>query len=421
MSRDFEVFPSGSVPTGVGEPVEWGSDRTCEIDSTLDPWLSSLGQVSPQTVDLVRIATAAYVADRRTKRRSLPRSIRLFVHVMRPDLQSDESITLASDLLGFLTGDIWSIERLQDSSTTPGAREIELTHTENVALLSGGLDSFAHAATVCTTGSSSSTVFVSHISNPMTARAQNACVDYLQSVAAGVRYRGVRLRHRTPKEELTNHSRSLLFMMLGVAVADGLGARRVLVPENGFTSLNVPLSPNRQGRYSTRSTHPYTFYLIGRLLQSSGISVTVSNPHEWETKGQLVSNAWGLGGDAFAQAAAKTLSCGKLDGYRYGGGNANIGCGLCYACMVRRAAFYAAGVEDKTSYLMDTLAGPSRADLITRRAEDMRAVRHAVRMGVDEDELLANTPLPPHFDLNRALRLWKNGLDELSALELPVD
>lgn len=421
MSRDFELFPSGSLPTGDGEPVEWGPNRDCEIDSTLDPWLSSLGQVPPQTVDLVRIATAAYVADRRTKRRSLPRSIRLVVHMIRPDLQSDESITLASDLLGFLTGDNWSIEPLQDSSAAPDAREIEPTLTEDVALLSGGLDSFAHAAVICATGSSASTVFVSHVSNPMTARAQNACVDYLRSVAADGRYCGIRLRHRTAKDELTNHSRSLFFMMLGVAVAEGLGAKRVLVPENGFTSLNVPLSPNRQGRYSTRSTHPYTFHLVNRLLQLSGVSVAVSNPREWETKGQMVSQAWELGGDAFNEAAAKTLSCGKLDGYRYGGGNANIGCGLCYACMVRRAAFVSAGMTDETSYLMDTLTAASRVDLITRRAEDMRAVRHAVRMGVDEDELLANTPQPPNFDLDRALELWKNGLDELAALELPVD
>lgn len=420
MSADFELFPTGAVPTGEGEPLEWGPDKSCEIDSTLDPWLSTLGQPAPQVVDLVRVAVAGYVADRRTKRRSLPRNIRLVVHMVRPDLQSSESIALASDVLGFLTGDNWSIKPVQDLSTGPEPCEIEPVLTEDVALLSGGLDSFAHAAAICATGSSASTVFVSHLSNPMTVRAQNACVDYLRSVAADGRYCSIRLRHRTPKDELTNHSRSLLFMMLGVAVADGLGAKSVLVPENGFTSLNVPLSPNRQGRYSTRSTHPYTFHQLSRLLRLLGVSVSVSNPYEWETKGQMVSRAWDVGGDAFTEVAAKTLSCGKLDGYRYGGGNANIGCGLCYACLVRRAAFLSAGMKDDTPYLMDTLRGASNVDLLTRRAEDMRAVRHAVRMGVDEDGLLANTPLPPQFDLDRALGLWKNGLDELAALELPL-
>jgi len=80
------------------------------------------------------------------------------------------------------------------------------------------------------------------------------------------------------------------------------------------------------------------------------------------------------------------------------------------------------GRHDGRYFVPDGHAGgASRVDLTTRRAEDMKAVRHAVRMGADADALLANTPLPPTFDLDRALELWKNGLDELAALALPVD
>lgn len=421
MTTRFEVFPAGSAPIGAGVPVEWGRPPVAEIDSSLDPHVLCLGAPSSQVVDLLRITAGAYVADRLTKRRLLPRDFELTVHCQAPELTSESAQESCTNILRFLTGDRWRINLQQDRSEQEQRTPVEFEGANRVALLSGGLDSFAHAALACSGDDGKDMVFVSHQSNPMTVRAQNSCISYLRSVEPDLRQYGIRLRHMSDKEEFTNHSRSMLFAAMGIAVADAVGAKEVLVPENGFTSLNVPLAPNRQGRYSTRSTHPYTFYLFNRLLGEIGLDVTLVNPHEWQTKGVMVEMAAEAGGDAFLDAAARTLSCGKLDGRFYAGGNANIGCGLCYACMVRRASFAAAGVEDQTSYLADTLVGPSLTDLRGRRLPDMRAVRQAISTGVDEDELLANTPLPPGYDLDQALRLWQDGLDELALLELPLE
>src|SRR5438132_700143 len=47
--------------------------------------------------------------------------------------------------------------------------------------------------------------------------------------------------------EITTRGRSMLFLALGAAVADAVQATQLIVPENGFISLNVPLTPSRIG------------------------------------------------------------------------------------------------------------------------------------------------------------------------------
>jgi 7-cyano-7-deazaguanine synthase in queuosine biosynthesis len=410
------------MPVDDGVAIEWGPlGVLTELNCSLDPWATSAGPVAPQVLDLFRIMAAAYVADRLTKRRALPRELALTVHVTRPDLFAQPALDTSARVLRFLTGDNWSVVAVQDTSIAPQVPELELLPTRRVALLSGGLDSFAHAAVLCRRGECSDTLFLSHAPNPMSIRAQNACADHLTSVDAAARFQSVALRHQTTKRESTNHSRAMLFVALALLYADATGASEVVVPENGFTSLNVPLSPNRQGRYSTRSTHPYTFFLIRELLDQLRLPIVVRNPCEWETKGDMVREAYESAGSLFAAAAAQTLSCGKLDGYHYAGGNSNLGCGLCYACLVRRASFIAAGMNDGTTYLFNTLVGTSLESLLANRESDVRAVGHAIRMGVDADMLAASSPFPPGFDLDCALDLWKRGLDELAGLDLRVD
>jgi hypothetical protein len=191
------------------------------------------------------------------------------------------------------------------------------------------------------------------------------------------------------------------------------------VPENGWTSLNPPLRANRGGWLSTRSTHPQTFTLLGELLDRLGVAIDVANPHGWLTKGELVRAAAQTDAADFPAGVADTLSCAKLDGRLYAGGHPGLNCGLCVACLVRRAAIQAAGIPDRTEYLVDRLAGSARQLLVERRRPDITAVRVAVAAGVDESALLAAAPLPQNFDVDRALALWQRGLQELADVDLP--
>lgn len=115
--------------------------------------------------------------------------------------------------------------------------------------------------------------------------------------------------------------------------------------------------------------------------------------------------------------AAATLSCSKLGGNWFAG-SPNLNCGLCVPCMVRRATFIKANVDDNTQYLFQAISGTHLSDLIDARRGDIEAVRYAIEAGVDVDAIDSGT-WPPDYDLDRVESLVQRGLDELALLELP--
>jgi hypothetical protein len=397
--------------------------QSSTVRASVEPWLGPLGPVPAAAVDLVRVAATALIADRRTRRDEHgSRTIHLVVHVTDPPSWV-EAAEAAVDLLGFLTGDRWTLVVHPDRQPQP-ARAAELAVTDEVLLFSGGLDSFCGAVLALATDPPSAPrppVFVAHRDNPIMASAQQRCGAWLAATLCPSFVLEARwLAQAEPKLESTERSRSLLFAALGVATAAGRGARRLQVPENGWTSLNPPLRANRGGWLSTRSTHPQTFVLLGELLDRLRLAVQVNNPYEWLTKGDLVRAAAQVGGPDFAAGVAGTMSCAKLDGRWYLGGHPGLNCGLCVACLVRRAAIRAAGIPDQTEYLVDRLKGLARRSLLERRQRDVTAVRVAVVGGVDESALLASASLPLDFDVDRALALWQRGLEELAGVDLPT-
>jgi hypothetical protein len=214
-----------------------------------------------------------------------------------------------------------------------------------------------------------------------------------------------------------------MFMALGVCAASAAGATEVVVPENGFTSVNPPLDPSRGGPLTTRSTHPWTLQCLNQLLHLLNLNgVAVNNPYARLTKGQLVGSALP---DAQSQkrwrtAVGASLSCAKLDANYFPGGSPNVNCGLCIACVVRRAAFLAAEILDPTEYAVDLLKGQARKDLIHARRADIASLRWATRRGVDEDCVLASAVWPPGTDFDEVLDLCRRGLEELTLVPLPT-
>jgi hypothetical protein len=279
-----------------------------------------------------------------------------------------------------------------------------------VSLFSGGLDSFCGA--VLRNGSA---LFVSHTDNPTVVAAQKNSWQWLEEAGvSGERVR-VSLKEASGKREATTRTRALLFYALGVAVADAHSIERVEVPENGFTSLNVALGNDRGGALSTRSTHPWTMHLVEALLGSAGIPITFTNPYEWLTKGELVREAANHC-EKLSYGVAQTLSCAKLDGRTYKGGNPNRNCGLCVACLTRRASVLSAGIKDRTPYLATTLTGAALDQLHSRRELDVRAVMSRATSNMDEYVLLENGPYPDDYDFDAAVDLCRRGFNELATL-----
>jgi 7-cyano-7-deazaguanine synthase in queuosine biosynthesis len=421
--NSIEVLPFGSRQANAkATPIYWHrfGDKPNDVISDCSWDLYELGDVGTAAGDLLRIATSAYLADRLTSRGSyFSRDIDLTVHIANTSAWGKTVMAELTSLLSWLTGDSWSI-RLKGERRTPppNTLNLPLEPVDEVTLLSGGLDSFCGA--IDRIGDNKSRLFVGHTDGTAAVqRAQNELRRFLHTTYPGSTpgYQTVLISNKGKKAESSTRSRSLLFMALAAAIASGQQSGSVVVPENGFTSINLPLNTARGGALSTRSTHPYTFHRVNSLLHNLGLSITISNPYQQYTKGEFVKLARNKLGDPFVNQIAHTVSCGKLDGTYYKGGNPNLGCGLCVPCIIRRASIAAPGIADPTDYLSTRLNGDSLKKLLHARRIDTEAMNDALEHPIVEDDLLSCGPWPDDFDLSSGLALYNRGLDEIRLLD----
>lgn len=408
----FELRSVGSEPyRASAEQFAWGlpSDPSGTVQSDVDAWLSELGPVADAAIDLVRVAAAAYMADRQTPRREgYSRTIQVHVQVTSLDRWS-VAVDQVTSFLHWLTADTWEISLSEDHGVRPEPADRAQASYRQVVLLSGGLDSFAG---IMAGSGDDDRLCVGHWDNPTVKASQDRVWRWIRD-GEYVRgdYRQVRLCERKSKRESSTRSRCFMFFALAAAAATANGVREVEIPENGFTSLNPVLGNDRGGALSTRSTHPWTINLFQELLETLGIDVRVRNPYGMLTKGELVALINER--PTIEAGIALTYSCGKLDGHYYRGGNQNYQCGLCVACLTRRGAMMASGVRDETPYLLNTLEDAEVAKLLDRRKLDLHAVAGSASRDIDEFTLLAQGPFPSTYDLASAADLCRRGLAEL--------
>jgi hypothetical protein len=217
-----------------------------------------------------------------------------------------------------------------------------------------------------------------------------------------------------PETPSSQRSRSLIFLGYGILASTTLkqyhdGASVTLyVCENGFISINPPLTPMRLGSLSTRTTHPEFFVLIQRLLDAAWLRVLLENPYQLKTKGEMLRDCT----DKILLNAhvSDTTSCGRY--LRNGYGH----CGRCVPCLVRRAAFRAAKMEDVTQYVYNDIG---RNDADHAGFDDVRAVAMALaEVKADGLENWLGTSLSTTLLGNVApiQAMVGRGLDELGSL-----
>lgn len=407
---DFELRPLGSPALGTSEQLTWDAISAGSVTADIDGWLTELGLVPAPLRDLVRIGVAAYCADQLVKRRrSYTRTIDLLVHVTDIGAWQPTLVEWVCDLLHILAGDSWAIELVEDKSRAPvSVQQAEVERPRRVALLSGGLDSFAGALL---TAGANDTAYIGHWDNTITKAAQGRVARWIS--AQGLPLDFLQVRIGVKSREHSRRSRSFLFMALAAAYAAARGASLVEVPENGFTSLNPPLGPERGGVLTTRSTHPYTLHLFNGILAGLGTQVRVENPHAWETKGELVRRAAAAAPAAIEDGVALTLSCAKLN-QNWHHASPHAACGLCVACQVRRGAINAAGLIDLTAYSVSTVSAADAAAIRKERADDLSAIDLTLLDGIDDVTIMSMGPYPPGYDEGRALDLCRRGLRELA-------
>lgn len=393
--------------------------------TNMTPDLIQLGNVPPSNRDAVWLATTAFLADRTIPRRT---GWQRNIHIAVPFTTRDAWVSLSTrveEMLAFLTSDSWEL-----SITSPPSQAVEPPLSPSgpgglVCLFSGGSDSMCGAIRAFYEGHP--TTLLSHWDWSVHAGIQTTLVALLNKrFKTTVPHVQINLGRMSKQiggspfpDEASRRSRSLLFITLGLAAAVSRGST-LWVPENGFTSLNPPLAPERLGALSTRTTHPMFLQELSAILTEVGAWAHFSSPFADMTKGEMFrSIANMIGREAATDVLSPTHSCSHARLGGMFGMSPSTHCGLCLGCLVRRGAFIASEIEDRTVYLASHLPEPQRHKFLTTVArDDIEAARYAATSQLGPADILS-MQLPDGFDLESGLDLMRRGLAEISLIDLP--
>lgn len=395
------------------------------METAISPRLEELGPVPPLHVDFVRLAVTAFLADRCSQRNRgtglrWDRELDITVPVSDPDLWNGAASNLAEHL-HLLSGDWWTL-RFEKKRAPKKGRIQKVAPAEVVCLFSGGADSLA-GAIAAHQALGAAPVLVSHWDFSQVAGVQNDLVGQLRELwGEDIEHHSIELMRRGHQvgsglefpDEKSRRSRSLLFLALGLAVAAARGGAELWMSENGYTSINPPLTRERRGSLTTRTTHPAFLDGLPETLHALGLTVRLRNPFETKTKGEVLGEAAAaLPNGAAAELFSMSHSCGKPAWFK--GFSLGEHCGVCYGCLIRRGSFIAAGMTDSTRYIEEALRGTARHDdflLKHGRRKTVDAVRYRLRRGYSERDILS-VALPPRITVATALTLVRAGLTEL--------
>ncbi len=323
---------------------------------------------SQQAIDLLYVSLSVFAADRLCLRNNAvdgwSRKLTIYIPVLEYDLWEKAKGTL-EEMLGFLSGDKWTfIFRKREQTENEKAKHEKWEKSkqqtkdyEQLCMFSGGLDSFIGAIDLLES-ENKKTLFVSHYGGGKgTKEFQDILKEkfinqyslesrdfhqYYAKVVSGV--------------EDTTRTRSFMFFSHAIAVASCLKKSvDLIIPENGFISLNIPSTFSRMGTSSTRTTHPHYMDLFRKLLGLINISVRLVNPYQFKTKGEMLLECRN---QAFVKNNLEnTMSCSHPDIGRMQKETEARHCGYCLPCVIRQAAILRAGMTDKSSYRDNKFTG----------------------------------------------------------------
>jgi 7-cyano-7-deazaguanine synthase in queuosine biosynthesis len=347
------------------------------VHHNLSRLLGSPGYPDQTVQAFLLVALGVWAADKFLPRQPLPdawtRPITLHLPVSAPWLPLAARV---AQLLNFLTGDDWTL-KFRDAPMGLAFNEQWRYpwSPDGVMLFSGGLDSLVGAVDFLEAGQR--LILLSHYDFGQLASLQQSLAGALIEHYGPDRVHHVAIRVQFPEApELTLRSRSLLYLALGLTLAGAFApAPPVIIPENGWISLNPPLTLNRLGSYSTRTTHPYFLEQLTDLWKEVQLGQVLLNPYKDLTKGEMVRSSCNQ--DLLGQLFAQSVSCARPVVSRWQGGPAGA-CGYCYPCLMRRAALHSLGWDRGADYRRDVLADPGiLAHRI--RGRDLRALLLAVK------------------------------------------
>lgn len=320
--------------------------------------------------------------------------------------------------LSYLTGDNWTVSftQMPPLEYTP---EIEHHYNadeyEYVSLFSGGLDSligFIDKTSDLHAGKK--ILLVSHYDMGKESMDQErifhscAANEFFNGKYTSIKAKiGMKncIKERKVKYENTFRSRSFLFFAMGLYCAQSISeTQKVIVPENGTISINIPLCKSRRSSCSTRTTNPVSMKLIMRALESVGIRNPLVNPYRFKSKADMMIDCAQDENKKHILEVLSPLSCScakrshnrwwDKDG-AYIHENQIRHCGMCMPCIYRRVAMHAIGLDNPAELGTDIFHGTRYFDINNLQRKTsldinmlLRFIRKINRPAV-ENELLA--------------------------------
>jgi hypothetical protein len=374
-------------------------------------------RISSQAMDFMTIALAVTASDTFVRRTDTEDGWTRQFSLQLPLHEPERWRPLKKDLehaLHFLSGDIWSFDFQEGGYEPPvpySQRDrfhlIRLMELDCVCLFSGGLDSAIGAIDLL--AQARAPLLVSH--------AYKGDKTHQDRIAEKLQGRYSRFEVNadphlyTGETDITMRTRSLNFLAfaaVGACAVQAVSQKEsvdLIVPENGFISLNAPLTPRRIGTLSTRTTHPYFIKSIQEIFDAVEIPCNINNPYQLKTKGQMASECQDR--QLLNEVVDNTVSCSHWK-------RSNQQCGVCVPCVIRRAALLAGGFDEEIEYSFDDVT-----DVLgeTDRRDDLLALSIAVAQKATRKPgpwILDSGPLPPQY-FTDFKSVFLQGLDEVEA------
>ena len=413
------VHPTSSTPGDVGHVLDFfgESDARSTVELGRGFFASGL-QVPVAASEFFALAAAVYCLDKVVARSTRPDAWTRVFTLDFPGSTEGWGNPHLQTALSFLTGDDWSLSP-RVRSTLSLSHRIEPS-PDVVCLFSGGLDSLIGAIQLLEEGRV--VRLVAHHETGVAPQRQRMLANRLAEHYGPpkVALSQVFLRPAPPREEqhaplpsvieTSTRSRSLLFIAAGLTVAAAIGPDVPLViPENGFIGLNVPLSASRLGSLSTRTTHPHFIAQVQAALNSLAIRNPLLNPYRLRTKGEMLCDVQALGHTR--ELALLSISCAHPEAPRWR--KRPLGdCGYCYPCLIRRASMFEVGWDDPDDYAWDAMSDSALLGAESQSGADLRALLHALSRSEGQSDHLRSGPVPPE-DSASMRELYLRGRSEL--------
>lgn len=374
-------------------------------------------QIPVQIMDFLSIALAVTAADTFVQRENSEDGWTRQLSLRLPLNEPSRWISLKKELesaLHFLSGDIWNFEFCNGGYAPPEPYSkhsrfdlIKIKGIDCVSLFSGGLDSAIGAIDLLAKGRTP--LLVSHAykgdksRQDQIAKKLNGHYSRFEINADPHIYQGI--------TDITMRTRSLNFLafaVLGACAVQEVSQQEkidIFVPENGFISLNAPLTSRRIGSLSTRTTHPHFIASMQNIFDLIGIPCQISNPYQFKTKGQMVSQC--LNKKLLSEVVESTVSCSHWK-------RKNQQCGVCVPCIIRRASLYAGGINKDADYTFQPLIKVMNE--IDRR-DDLSALRIAIAQKsiLNIGTWIAKSGPLPTTTFENFKQVFKEGLDEVES------